>query len=185
MSNKKTSGKFFNENQQEINKGKKIHLIPTDTTELLLVIVFITLLIFTIFVAIKVVEVNGKIKTDSKASIVMPLIEKEVNYDLGVDISNMKANDTKDYVFKISNYRNDFIVDHLVNYKLIFAMPSSVEVEVYKNDEKIKSIKGQKEAVVENNNLASKDKQEDIFKLKIKATKKISDNKLLTISIQS
>ncbi len=164
--------------------NKKNQISIKDSTDVLLLIVFIGLLILTIFLSVKVFSLHNEMKEHVRANIVIPVLEKATNNDVSIDLKNLKKGKTKEYIFKISNYRGDIINQDVLDYIVEVIPNKHVEVEIYKNNSK-DAITLDDESQIKNNSLKEDEKQEDIFTVKIKALKDIKPKELLTIKITS
>lgn len=170
-------------NIRKTSKKKKlnINIIPQDTTEMILTIVFLALLIFTIILGFKVNNLKAIQREEVNANIILPVLEKESFNEISVDISNMKKDETKEYVFKISNSKNNSINNEEIKYNIELENNTDLEIEVLKNDEKISLTNNE----LLDNYLIKDAEQIDTFKLIIKAKKKIKDKELLQIKVRS
>lgn len=179
--------KIKEDNKKEIKKVENKKIIkkekgPRDTLELILCLVFIILLLVTVVLGIKVVKARKTYKEHVKANIVVPVLGTGVNNEISVDLSKMNKNDERTYSFKVSNTKEEDTNKEEVQYNLFFITDANVVYEVYKNDEKVDL---QEDKSLVDNTLAKDEEQVDTYTLKIKANKKISENKLLTIKIAS
>lgn len=191
MANKKTTKKESNGRDfdpidpSKIKKKKPSKFSgPRDRTEWILLIVFIALLILTIFLMIKAISTGREVKKENTAEIIMPVIEANSNNELSVDISNMKKQEEKEYVFKVSNYKGSEINKEELTYTLEITKDSDVSLEIYKNDED-KNVLDYKELKVTDNKLLKDEEQVDTYKLKIKTTKKTGKDEFIRIKIVS
>lgn len=168
--------------RKKTSSNKRINV--NDKMELVLLIVFIALLILTIFLGIKAVSAKNEQKEHIIADIVIPVLGTDANNEISVDLSNMKKGAIKEYTFKISNSKNGKVNLEEVNYLLEFVENDNVDVEIFKN-ENTEAIVLDSDSKLKDNKLSAIEKQEDVYTLKIKALKKIKDKELLTIKIVS
>ena len=167
----------------EKKQEKKYSLIPKDSTDLLLVIAFIALLVLTTVLGFKVKAAKEDLKEHVRANIVVPVLGANTKNTISVDVANMKKGEEKEYIFKISNAKEENVNPEEVKYHLQFVYDKSISLEVTKNDSK-ENILGE-DNLIKDNNLQKEEKQEDIYKVKIKATKNTKKKQLVTINIIS
>ena len=185
MKKKVVEKKDFEPMEKENNKKviRKTGIIK-DSTDVLLIIIFTALLVLTIFLSVKVFNMHNELKEHVRANIVIPILQSSTNNDISVDLKDLKKGKVKEYTFKISNYRGDIINQDVLNYLIEVVPNKNVEVEIYKNDSK-EAITIDEDGKIKDNSLVGNEKQEDIYKLKIKALKNMKAKDLLTIKIAS
>lgn len=170
--------------KEEDNKKSNIFKFTKfDSIDLLLLVILIALLILVIILGFKLKETKENYKEYVRASIVVPVLSKDTNNNISVDVSNMQKDATKSYVFKVANNKDNNINPEEVVYALQLTNTDNVEVEVYKNDGKENILPGSK--IILDNKLIANEEQVDVYTLKIKANNKTSDKELITINIVS
>lgn len=167
----------------KVKRERKLKFTKLDSVDTLLLVIFICMLVLTIFLGFKVHNAKKNYQEYKRASIVVPVLAKDTNNNISVDISNMKKGDTKEYTFKVSNNKDKNINPEEVVYALQLVNTDSVSVKVYKNDGKDNILPGSN--IILDNKLKKDEEQVDVFTLKIKAVKKTSDKELITIKIIS
>lgn len=163
---------------------KEIKLIPKDTTELLLVTIFLALLVFTIILGFKAYNLGKERKKEVQANIVVPVLSKSTNNELSIDVGNMAAKEEKEYIFKISNERNGKINQEEIIYSIQFNKDDNIALEVFKNSND-KNLLTNSELKIKDNKLKSQEKQEDTYTVKIKTIAKTKSKQLVTIKVAS
>lgn len=167
----------------KVKKERRFKFTGLDSIDVLLLVIFIALLVLTIFLGFKVHQAKKNSKEYVRASIVVPVLAKDTNNNISVDIANMKKGEEKEYTFKVANNKDKNINPEEVVYALQLVNTDSVSVEVYKNDGKENILPGSN--IILDNKLKKDEEQVDVFTLKIKAIKKTSDKELITIKIIS
>lgn len=167
----------------KVKKERRFKFTGLDSIDVLLLVIFIALLVLTIFLGFKVHQAKKNYKEYVRASIVVPVLAKDTNNNISVDIANMKKSEEKEYTFKVANNKDKNINPEEVVYALQLVNTDSVSVEVYKNDGKENILPGSN--IILDNKLKKDEEQVDVFTLKIKAIKKTSDKELITIKIIS
>lgn len=165
------------------NKVKRFKFTKFDSFDLLLSVVFLGLLILTIFLGYKVKDTKKNYNEYIRASIVVPVLSKDTNNNISVDIENMKKGDSKSYTFKVANNKDNNINPEEVVYALQLINTENVNVEVYKNDSK-ENILPESNIILDNKLVADKE-QIDTYTLKITAINNTKDKELITIKIVS
>lgn len=185
IDNKKKAKDFSKEDEYNEKNYKKRKNIFTnfDSINTLLTVIFISMLVLTIFLGFKVIKTKKEFKEYIKSSIIVPVLSEGTNNNISVDISNMKKGDEKSYSFKIANNKDNNINPEEVIYGLQLVNTDSVNVEVYKNNGKENILPPSK--IILDNKLIKDKEQVDVFTLKIKALKKTKDKELITIKIVS
>ena len=117
-------------------KQTKYSFIPKDSTDLLLVITFIALLVLTVFLGFKVKAAKENLKEHVRANIVVPVLGSGTKNAISVDVANMKKGQEKEYIFKISNTKDENVNPEEVIYHLLFKYDKNISLEVTKNEEK-------------------------------------------------
>lgn len=169
--------------KRTVKKVKRNVFTKFDSVDMLLLVILIALLILTIFLGFKVHNAKKNYKEYVRASIVVPVLAKDTNNNISVDIANMKKGDEKSYTFKVANNKDNNINPEEVVYALQLINTDSVSVKVYKNDGKENILPGSN--IILDNKLKKDEEQVDVYTLKIKAVKKTTDKELITIKIIS
>ncbi len=167
----------------ENNNKKKRSFKKLDKVDLILSLVFVIMIVVIVFLSYKVVTKRNDYKEHVKSSIIIPLLGKETNNEISVDVSNMRKGDSKDYSFRISNNKDNNVNKEEVPYEIELLETDDFEIEVYKNSSK-KNILN-KDNTITNNKLIGNEEQIDTYVLKIKANKKTSKRQLITIRVIS
>lgn len=161
-------------------------IIPKTTSEIILTLVFILLLISVITLLCVAVSKKNEFKQKQSADIVIPIIEKETNNTLNVDISELKENSLKDYSFHITNYKGNNINKEKMSYSILLSTnDNDVTLKLYKNGTEDNLLKNQSSYELKNLKLINNKKQDDVYTLIIKANKNIEKKQSVSIQIIS
>ena len=126
------------------NKNALRKIIPKTTSEIILTLVFVLLLISVITLLCVAVSKKNEFKQKQSADIVIPIIEKETNNTLNVDISELKGNSLKDYSFHITNYKGNNINKEKMSYSILLSTnDNDVTLKLYKNGTEDNLLKNQ------------------------------------------
>ena len=154
-----------------------------DKIDILMIGVLIVLGIFILFQGIKLVkEVTKKKDNPIKANIVIPVLSKNTNSSITLNMKEFK--EESEYVFKVTNFRNNDINEEKLSYKVIIANPDQTNILITKNEKDI-NVDNEEEFVSSKNNLKAKEKQTDIYKIKIKDKNNIKEDSKVIITIES
>ena len=143
---------------------------------------FIVLTIIVIVLASIAISQKNAQKNEN-VNIIIPVLEEQTQNEISVDLSSMKPGDNKEYTFKISNYKQEEINKHKINYEIAITKAECVEIELYKGNEKENLLKNK--MVVENNILPKNKKTEDEYLLIIRTKTKPSKTDKITLKITS
>ena len=168
------------------NKNALRKIIPKTTSEIILTLVFILLLISVITLLCVAVSKKNEFKQKQSADIVIPIIEKETNNTLNVDISELKGNSLKDYSFHITNYKGNNINKEKMSYSILLSTnDNDVTLKLYKNGTEDNLLKNQSSYELKDLKLINNKKQDDVYTLIIKANKNIEKKQSVSIQIIS
>lgn len=161
-------------------------IIPKTTSEIILTLVFVLLLISVITLLCVAVSKKNEFKQKQSADIVIPIIEKETNNTLNVDISELKGNSLKDYSFHITNYKGNNINKEKMSYSILLSTnDNDVTLKLYKNGTEDNLLKNQSSYELKDLKLINNKKQDDVYTLIIKANKNIEKKQSVSIQIIS
>ena len=168
------------------NKNALRKIIPKTTSEIILTLVFVLLLISVITLLCVAVSKKNEFKQKQSADIVIPIIEKETNNTLNVDILELKGNSLKDYSFHITNYKGNNINKEKMSYSILLSTnDNDVTLKLYKNGAEDNLLKNQSSYELKGLKLINNKKQDDVYTLVIKANKNIEKKQNVSIQIIS
>lgn len=168
------------------NKNAIRKIIPKTTSEIILTLAFVLLLISVITLLCVAVSKKNEFKQKQSADIVIPIIEKETNNTLNVDISELKGNSLKDYSFHITNYKGNNINKEKMSYSILLSTnDNDVTLKLYKNGTEDNLLKNQSSYELKDLKLINNKKQDDVYTLIIKANKNIEKKQSVSIQIIS
>lgn len=166
--------------KKETNNKKKT---PRSKQDNALLGTFITLIVLVIVLA--AVALNMKnISTNDKANIVIPVLEANSESEISVDISDMTKGDTKEYIFKVSNYKNKSVIEEDITYDIGITPSENASIKLYKNSSE-KNLIDENDLLIEDNKLPKNNKTEDEYHLIIEAISNPETKDVITIKINS
>ena len=151
--------------------------------ENVLAIVFVALSILVIILLIIALKQKNARQVKDESHITIPVLEENTKSNISINLKEFKEEDTNEYVFIVSNYREDKINKNELEYDLKITNSDNVEIKLYKNENTNNLI--EKELEVEDNTLIKNKKQEDVYKLVITKNDKIKDTSVINIEIDS
>ena len=169
---KKNSKKKSNFNFKKLDKQDKALL---GTMALLLILVIV--------LAIVALTLKNN-AANKKANITIPILEKQTQNEISVDLSEMAAGETKEYIFKISNYKDKDVNDKAITYNIEITPNDNATIKLYK-EESTKDLLAEKDYEITDNKLPKDKKTEDEYHMIIKTTKKPAKEDKITLKINS
>lgn len=165
------------------NKQKTNKKAASSKQDNALLTTFIILVILVI--ALTVVALNMKnISNKEKANITIPVLEKNSESEISVDISDMNKGDKKEYIFKVTNFKDRILLNNNITYDISITPSENATVKLYKNNSD-KNLISENDLLIENNKLPKKDKTSDEYHLIIEANQQPSSKEVITIKINS
>ena len=163
--------------KKETQVEKKLVLNQEKALAVTLVVLAILVVILLVIALVQ----KNRSKDLEKSSFTIPVLEENVESRIAINLSELP--DSQEYVFIVSNYKDKDINKKTIEYDVEITNNDNVRIEIYKNGKKKNVLNDDYE--VEDNKLTKNKKQEDVYKLVIKATKNIRDNSELVIEIDS
>ena len=171
--------KDISKNSKKTIKNKK-HYTKQD---IILVATFVGLIILVLILGIVALNMDNLTK-DNNSNIVIPILEANAENEISVEIGDMTKGDTKEYIFKVSNYKDQKRLNENVTYSIDILPTENVSVKVFKNGS-TDNLLTKDDLLIENNNLKKDIKTEDLYKVVIKAASNPSKAEKITIKINS
>lgn len=187
-SKRKTSPKPSPKNSKTKEKSPLItKLIPKSTSEKVLTISFILLLIIVIILGIKALTLKQNQTKKEKVDLTLPILEKTVNNEFSIDLSSLEQDEIKEYKFMITNYKDDKVLSTDINYQIeVKNNSNSVAIKLYKNKDNQNLLsKDSTTSIIKDNKLSKDKKTEDIYYLIIRRKGEILAKENITIKITS
>lgn len=163
-----------------MKKKKKKKLEKQEKTLLLSIVVLIIAIILLSIYAVNLKSITAK-KT---SNITIPILEEKTENILSIDISNMKKSEVKEYIFKVTNFRKNNIIDKNINYKIEINNSENLTLKMYKNSDFERNIISNTN-VIEENKLEKSKKITDEYHLVIKVKNTPQKDEKITIKITS
>lgn len=155
----------------------------TFNQEKALMVTFVILAILVVILLVVAVTKNNTIKATEDSHITIPVLQEDTESSIRIDLTEYKTNEDSEYMFIVSNYRENQMIKKNLEYDIEVINEYDVDLELYKNDDTKNLLQHDDE--VEDNKLFKDKKQEDVYKLIIKRNDKIKDGSEVIIKIES
>lgn len=180
---KKESKKETKKEIKKVNKKAKTNTkkkeVKKDNAKTALLITFIVMTIMVVILFIVTMVLYNKRKEEAKKPATIQIVSENIKAVMNIDVSNMKKDESKEYLFNISNYGNKLTAKKEIEYTIkIGENKYNLNVELYKNN-KLESLDDNK------NSLTKNKKQLDEYKLIITSQEDMVKNSKLKININS
>ena len=165
-------------------KKKKIIKKEIDTLDKIMIGVLVLLGIYIVFLGFRLVfEISKNRENKVKANIVIPVLNKSNTSSITLNMNEF--NEKAVYIFKVNNYRNNDVNKEKIKYTIRVLNTDQTNLILTKNESDKNLANTEKEFEVPNNSLKAKEKQSDIYRLKIKDKNNIKSDSKVIISIDS
>ena len=139
---------------------------------------FIVVIVLGIMVMVKKKEYN-----ENHANLVFPVMEKGVHNSMNLDLNELKKKGS--YIIKVTDFRGDQINQEEIDYSLVLRNETGVSLEVLKGKDSTNLMVDQEATRIEGVQLKSKEKQEDIYTVRILDDSKLEKDEKISIEIES
>lgn len=180
---KKPVEKKVVEEQKEVKKSEVKTKKKIDIIDIIMIAVIVAIGIYIISLGFKLKNVSVKKTDDIKANIVVPVLDKNTNSQLTLNMNEFKEDSV--YVFKVTNYRNTDVNKEDIVYKIKIGNPDSNDISIYKNGSDKNLVDNSVTFTIDNNKLKGKDKQTDIYEVKLNSKDNLKDTSRVSISVES
>ena len=159
-------------------KNKKL-----EKQDKMLILTFIGLIALVAILGVVALNLDNIYKDDSK-DLTIPILEEHSEGELSVEAKDMEADEYKEYILVVTNYKEKDILKKAITYDIDITPTENVEVKKYKNNSS-DNLLTENDLLIENNKLKANKKIEDTYKIVIKAKTKTKDTDKITIKIHS
>ena len=173
-----------NDNKKKVNSTKnKKENKDKDISLIIMKIVFIALVILVCILLI--VVINKKKENENKlfASMVFPVVEEKSTLPFSIDLTEVDEDD--EYVFKVTNYRGDEVIDKDINYKITITNDTSAKIKLYRGKNNVDLIKDQKSTVLIDLKLYKNEKEDIYFRVTFDNLDNVKKDDFINILIES
>ena len=169
-------------NKKQDKKKKTFKEVITSTK--FLSVVFILLLMLVVFLSVMAYsmrEANKDLKY--KPKITLPLVQE--NDELGFSINALELAESKEYVFKITNYKKDKVIAVSIPYTLKIENGTDSIIEVYENSSKKDLMQNKRSLVLDNQEMPSETTKDIYYHVKMKKKGQLHDQDMINIVVNT
>lgn len=164
-------------------KKKKVKNIEFDNQDKTLLGTFVILIVLVAVLGTVVLNLD-KIAKDDKEVLTIPILEKQTDSEIGIEVADMEEGSSKEYIFAVASFKDKVKVETNLLYDIDITPTESTEIKVYKNDSSDNLIT-EDDLLIENNEFKANKKTTDTYKVVIKAISKPKEKEKITIKINS
>ena len=178
------------------NKGKKVvvkkveNKSKADWKEFFrstpfLIGVFVGLIVLIVFLGVCIHQKEQKKIEEFDAHITIPVLKTDANFEFGVDALLLTKEYNKEYIFKITNFRNDQKAEEEVPFQIVIENDTKATISLTKGDSEDELITDQKRTVIEEVMPLSEEEEAIYYHLKIASSGKLKKDQFIQIQILS
>ena len=191
MSKEKDTKKKVSESKSKIKKktinGKK----KSDEKKksigsyVFLWVLFIMLLGLVVGLSVLVYQKKEKIKEQEVANISIPISKVDSHFSFNINAFNLSSSNGE-YVFRVSNYKNNKIADTNLTYNITVQNPTDVVIKLTKGDSDKNLMVEQTSTVLGLQNFSSQEKEDVYYHISVvEKGKKVDKKDLISVIITS
>lgn len=165
------------------SKKKKLTKKKIDKLDIILLGVMALLGLLILYLGFKLVYAITHKDNTPQANIVIPVLDKNTSSSITLTMSEFKKDSV--YIFKVNNYRNNDINKEKIKYTIEVLNEDETNISIFKNDSEEDLAQPGSSFKIEENKLKAKEKQTDLYQVKLKNKKNVNKNSQVTISIES
>lgn len=184
---KKTKKNKTSQKKSKVNASnkeeKEITLKKNMNSEKVMLVVFCLLVIIVIILFTLVVLKHNELEKNPKANMVVPIYKESTSFHFS--ISAQALAEKKDYLFKITNFKDSEINPNDVNYKITINNDTDSVIKIVKNDEEKDLMKKKKNLTIEKETLKKGEERENSYYVKMISHGKLSNNDFIRVEIEN
>lgn len=165
-----------NTKPKKIKKESKIF-----TVDNILKLIFILLLILVIILGIMVFNKSKQTKKTKTANIAIPVYETSSQSSVTINAENLE----KEYIIKVTNYKNNEINKTELKYNLNIINNTSSDVIVTKNNSSTNLMTDKKTTTIKEEKLQSNTKEDIYYHISVSNKDKIKNKENIIVQIES
>lgn len=171
-----------NDNKKKVNSAKN-KKEDKDISLIIMKIVFIALVILVCILLIVVISKKKENESKLFASMVFPVVEEKSSLPFSIDLTEVDEDD--EYVFKVTNYRGDEVIDKDINYKITITNDTSAKIKLYRGKSNVDLMKDQKSTVLSDLKLYKNEKEDIYFRVTFDNLDNVKKDDFINILIES
>ena len=182
---KKINTKKRNVTNKKEEKSKKKDWNSFFRSTSFLAIIFIGLIILIVCLGIGIYQKEQKKIEEFDAHITIPVLKKDSNFEFGVDSYLLTKEHNKEYIFKITNFRNDEKALEEIPFQIVIENDTKASISLTRGDLSEDLIKGQKKTAIDDIMPLSQEDEAIYYHLKITSSKSLKKDQFIQIQILS
>ena len=139
------------------------------------------LLVIVILLAV-MVFVKGNEASKNRSNIVFSIIDKDTHNYIDLDLATLVGNE---YSLKIANFRRNQLNGDGAVYSIIVTNDSAAEIEILKGDDLENLMTDQQHTVIEGGPLSKTEKEEVVYRFRVKDGSSVKEGEKLRIEVDS
>ena len=164
-------------------KTKKFSIKNLDKQDKALLGTMASLIVLVIVLGVIAINLKNN-EQNVQANITIPILEKQTQNEISVDLSEMSNNETKEYIFKITNYKQADVNEIKIDYDIVIDTSDCVKLELYKDGSE-ENLLDDENYKIEDNTLPKDEKATDEYHLIITTISEPSETDKITLKINS
>lgn len=181
--NKEPPKKTNKENKEQPEKESKTTLQKRMGSTPFLWTVFVILLIIVIVLGCIIHQKEYEKNQAFNSNMMIPLFEIETSFTFGIDAKALSKLDSREYVIKLTNYKDDEIYEEEMTYQLFVENLTDSVISLRKESFKENLIAEQKYTLLDQVMPASKEKKEIYFHIHLDSFKNLQKGDFIHVKI--
>lgn len=169
-------------NKTKNSKKKKLTIKEVINSTKFLTIVFILLLILVIVLSVMCYKKNEESKKNGFANISIPITELDSSYEFSISAPTLASTD--EYIFKVTNTKDDKINSEEIPYKVTIENETDCVITIQVNDNNKDLMQSQKSTIL-TDKLAKDSEDVVYYHVKVKSYGDLGNKDLINIRINS
>ena len=168
-------------NMKQANNEKR----KSNVSYILLWILFVLLFGLVVGLSVLVYQKKEKTRDQEVANISIPISKADSHFSFNINALNLSTSNDE-YVFRVSNYKNDTVADKDLTYNITIQNPTDVVIKLTKGDSDKDLMVEQASTVLGLQNFSSQEKEDVYYHISVvKKGKKIEAKDLISVIITS
>ncbi len=168
-------------NMKQANNEKR----RSNVSYILLWILFVLLFGLVVGLSVLVYQKKEKTRDQEVANISIPISKVDSHFSFNINALNLSTSNDE-YVFRVSNYKNDTVADKDLTYNITIQNPTDVVIKLTKGDSDKDLMVEQASTVLGLQNFSSQEKEDVYYHISVvKKGKKVEAKDLISVIITS
>lgn len=184
---KKKSSKISSKEEKKVINMKQANNEKrrSNVSYILLWILFVLLFGLVVGLSVLVYQKKEKTRDQEVANISIPISKVDSHFSFNINALNLSTSNDE-YVFRVSNYKNDTVADKDLTYNITIQNPTDVVIKLTKGDSDKDLMVEQASTVLGLQNFSSQEKEDVYYHISVlKKGKNVSAKDLISVIITS